>query len=280
MPIPFTKMQGLGNDFVVFDGVSHHIDLSSEQFRWIAHRRFGVGCDQILVVERAEKPDVDFRFRIYNADGSEAEQCGNGARCIARFARDRGLTQKDEIIVESLAGVSTLRLEASGEVTVEMGIPEFDPANVPFAAKTPQIVYDLEIDGKQIQVSVLSLGNPHAVQIVDDIDNGLVESQGPLIESHPRFPRRVNAGFMKVVDRRHVHLRVHERGVGETLACGSGAGAAVVVGCRRGLLDDTVQVTLPGGAARVAWAGEGEPVLLTGPAVTTYEGTIEVADLL
>jgi diaminopimelate epimerase len=278
MSIPFTKMQGLGNDFVVFDGVSHHIDFSTKQFRWIAHRRFGVGCDQVLIVEQAARPDVDFRFRIYNADGSEAEQCGNGARCIARFARDRGLIQKDEIVVESLAGVSRLRLEASGEVTVDMGVPEFDPGKVPFAAKTPQIVYDLEIDGKQIQVSVLSLGNPHAVQIVDDIDNGLVESQGPLIESHPRFPRRVNAGFMKVVDRRHVRLRVHERGVGETLACGSGAGAAVIVGRRRGLLDDTVQVTLPGGTARVVWGGDGDPVLLTGPAVTSYEGTIEAAD--
>ncbi len=272
-------MHGLGNDFVVFDGVSQHIDLTPEQIRRIAERRFGVGCDQILLLERAETPKVDFRFRIFNADGSEVEHCGNGARCLARFVRDKGLTPKNEVTMETPAGLIDLCLAADGQVTVNMGVPEFDPGKVPFEANKPELVYDLDINGKRVEVSVLSLGNPHAVQVVDRLNDALVASQGPLIERHPRFPNRVNAGFMQVIDRGHIQLRVHERGVGETLACGSGAAAAVIAGRRLGLLEDDVEVTLPGGTLCVSWSGEGEPALLRGPAVTIYEGNIDV-DLL
>jgi diaminopimelate epimerase len=276
MRLPFTKMHGLGNDFVVLDAVTRRVELTPAQIQWIARRRFGVGCDQVLVLQTAERSGVDFYFRIFNADGSEAEQCGNGARCLARFLHDRGLIDKTQIKLQSLGGVISLRLEADGRVTADMGVPVFEPVRVPFEAKTQQVVYDLDIGARQVQVSVLSLGNPHAVQVVDELSDAVVSSQGPLIERHVRFPRRVNAGFMQVLDRRQVRLRVHERGVGETLACGSGACAAVVAGCQRGLLDDAVEVVLPGGSLSVAWAGEGEGVFMTGPTVSAFEGIIDL----
>ena len=279
MPVAFTKMHGLGNDFVVFDGVNQTIGLTPGKVRRIADRRFGVGCDQVLVVERPQQAGADFRYRIFNADGGEVEQCGNGARCFARFVRDRGLTSKDEIAVETLGGVIYPRIEADGQVTVNMGVPRFEPREVPFDAPQRRAVYDLDVNGTDIEVSVLSLGNPHAVQRVDDVDRTPVAIQGPLIERHPRFPKRVNAGFMQVMDRGRIRLRVYERGAGETLACGSGACAAVVAGRLRGWLDERVRVELPGGALSVAWRGEGEPVWMTGPATTVFEGSIDLEGL-
>lgn len=279
MRVSFTKMHGLGNDFAVFDCIRRRVDLTREQIRRIAQRRYGVGCDQVLLLERADTPDVDFKFRIFNADGGEVEHCGNGARCLARFVRDCGLTNKSEMAIQTLGGVVHLRVETDGQVTVDMGVPEFDPVKIPFAANTPEVVYDLDIGGKHVAVSVLSLGNPHAVQIVEDVDDGIVATLGPLVENHPRFPNRVNAGFMQVLDPRHIRLRVHERGVGETLACGTGATAAVIAGCRRGLLGQAVEVTLPGGTLHVSWPGDGEPAFLRGPAVTTYEGSLDVERL-
>ncbi len=278
MRVAFTKMQGAGNDFVVFDGVNQRIALTPEQIRRLADRRFGVGCDQVLVVERAAN-GADFRYRIFNADGGEVEQCGNGARCFVRFVHDHGLTAKDEIQVETLAGLIRPRLESDGGVSVDMGVPRFEPRDVPFDAESRQPLYDLAVDGQTLQVSVLSMGNPHAVQVVADVDAAPVNTQGPKIERHPRFPKRVNAGYMQVIDRRHIRLRVWERGAGETLACGTGACAAVVAGRQRGLLDDTVKVSLPGGTLTVSWPGEGRPVVLTGPAVTVYEGTIDLERL-
>ncbi len=276
MPVPFTKMHGAGNDFVVFDGVTRPIQLTPSIIRRLADRHFGIGCDQVLVVERATSPGADFRYRIFNADGGEVEQCGNGARCFVRFVRDKRLTAKDEIAVETLAGMIYPRLEPDGSVSVNMGVPRFEPADVPFEASTRENVYDLEVDGRTVSVSVLSMGNPHAVQLVPDVDAAPVNTQGPQIERHPRFPRRVNAGYMQIVDRRHIRLRVYERGAGETLACGSGACAAVVAGRQNGLLDDKVEVKLPGGTLRVSWAGEGQPVWMTGPAITVFEGTIDL----
>jgi diaminopimelate epimerase len=279
MLVPFTKMHGLGNDFVVFDAVTRPVRLTPERVRHIADRRFGVGCDQVLVVERAHRGDVDFRYRIFNADGAEVEQCGNGVRCFARFVRDQRLTSKDEIAVETLAGLVYPRIEADGQVTVDMGAPRFEPRDVPFDAPTRQAVYDLAVDGAVVQVSVLSLGNPHAVQIVADVARAPVATQGPLIERHPRFPRRVNAGFLQIVDRGHVRLRVYERGVGETLACGTGACAAVVAGRVRGLLDERVRVSLPGGDLQIAWRGDSDPVWMTGPASSVFEGSIDLEGL-
>ncbi|MFQ5993633.1 MAG: diaminopimelate epimerase [Acidiferrobacterales bacterium] len=276
MLIPFTKMQGAGNDFVVFDAVSQRVDLTPERVRRIARRRLGVGCDQVLVVAPTDRSDADFRVAIYNADGSQAEHCGNGLRCIARFVRDRGLSGKDAVTMATLAGMIQPRIETDGQVTIDMGVPEFDPAKVPFEADTQQLVYDLDIGGESIAVSVLSLGNPHAVQLVDELDDSLVAQQGPLIENHPRFPNRVNVGFMKILNPRRLRLRVHERGVGETLACGSGATAAVVAGCWRELLETRVDVDVPGGSLTVSWAGEGQPAYLKGPAVATFEGNIDL----
>jgi diaminopimelate epimerase len=272
----FRKMQGLGNDFVVINGVGEPITLTAAQARALADRRFGVGCDQILILEPARTNGTDFSFRILNSDGSEAEQCGNGARCLGRFIRDTGLAAKEEITLESLGGIIRLRLERDAQVTVDMGVPEFDPVRVPFEAKTRQPVYDLDVDGTSVSVSVLALGNPHAVQVVDDVARAPVALQGPLIEVHRRFPNHVNVGFMQVLDRGHILLRVYERGAGETLACGSGACAAVVAGRQRGLLADAVEVRLPGGKLQVRWAGEGRSVLMTGPAVTTFDGIIEL----
>ena len=279
MRVSFTKMHGAGNDFVVFDGVNQRVNLTPAQIRRLADRRFGVGCDQVLLVERPDAPGADFRYRIFNADGGEVEQCGNGARCFVRFVRDRGLTQKDEIVVETLGGLIRPRLEPDGEVSVDMGVPRFEPREVPFEAPARAPLYDLDVDGQTVPVSVLSMGNPHAVQLVPDVDAAPVNTQGAKIERHPRFPKRVNAGYMQVVNRRHIRLRVYERGVGETLACGSGACAAVVAGRQRGLLDDTVKVTLPGGTLTVSWAGEGKPVRLAGPAVAVFEGTLDLDGL-
>jgi diaminopimelate epimerase len=269
-------MHGAGNDFVVFDGVTRPIALTPEKIRRLADRHFGIGCDQVLVVERPTASGADFRYRIFNADGGEVEQCGNGARCFVRFVRDKRLTAKDEIAVETISGMIYPRLEPDGNVTVNMGVPRLDPAEVPFEAGKRENVYDLEVNGRKVSVTVLSMGNPHAVQVVPEVDNAPVNTQGPLIERHPRFPQRVNAGYMQVVDRAHIRLRVYERGAGETLACGSGACAAVVAGRQRGLLDDKVDVKLLGGTLRVSWAGEGQPVWMTGPAVTVFEGTIDL----
>jgi len=276
MPVPFTKMHGAGNDFVVFDGVTRPVPLTPEKIRRLADRHFGIGCDQVLLVERPTVSGADFRYRIFNADGGEVEQCGNGARCFVHFVRDRRLTAKDEIAVETLSGMIYPRLEPDGNVTVNMGVPRFEPAEVPFEASTRENVYDLEVNGRKLSVTVLSMGNPHAVQVVPEVDSAPVNTQGPLIERHPRFPQRVNAGYMQIVDRGHIRLRVYERGAGETLACGSGACAAVVAGRQRGLLDDKVDVNLLGGTLRVSWAGEGQPVWMTGPAVTVFEGTIDL----
>ena len=276
MRLAFTKMEGTGNDFIVIDGFNRPVVLTAGQVRRLADRRLGVGCDQLLLVERPDAGEADFRYRIFNADGEEVEQCGNGARCVARFARDKGLTTKDRVILDTLGGRIRARLLPDGGVSVEMGVPRFAPAEVPFIAEGSALVYDLEVDGGITRISVLSMGNPHAVQIVPDVDRAPVADLGPRIEHHPRFPRRVNAGFMQIVDRAHVRLRVWERGVGETPACGSGACAAVVAGRRQGLLDRAVEVRLPGGRLSVSWPGEGEPVRLAGPARTVFEGSIEL----
>ena len=272
MTLKFTKMQGLGNDFVVLDGIRQRVDLDPARVRALADRHFGVGCDQVLVVEPAQG-DADFRYRIFNASGEEVEHCGNGARCFVKFVRDQGLTEKREIRVETKNGLIVPRLEADGQVTVDMGAPRFAPADVPFTGGTGAVAEPLDVDGTGVQVSVLSMGNPHAVQVVADVDAAPVATQGPRIEHHPRFPQRVNAGYIEVVDRVTIRLRVWERGAGETLACGTGACAAVVAGIRRGLLDARVAVRTRGGVLVIGWAGGGAPVLMTGPAATVFEGT-------
>jgi len=273
--LAFTKMHGLGNDFVVLDGITQRVALSPAQVRASADRRFGVGCDQVLVVEKPTRPDVDFRYRIFNADGGEVEQCGNGARCFVTFVRDRGLTDRREIRVETTGGVIVPRLADDGQVSVDMGVPSFVPGDVPFIGGTGAATEPLDVDGTTVQMSVLSMGNPHAVQVVGDAASAPVTTQGPRIEHHPRFPRRVNAGYMEIVDRATIRLRVWERGAGETLACGTGACAAVVAGARRGLLDDDVSVHVRGGVLGVTWQGTGRPVTMTGPATTVFEGRWE-----
>jgi len=276
MILKFTKMHGTGNDFIVLDGVRQQFQLEPEQLRLLADRHFGVGCDQILIVEDAQHPDADFRYRIYNADGGEVEQCGNGARCFVRFVHNRGLTNKREIVVETKSGLITPRLEENGQVTVMMGAPVFDTARIPFIGNDDEIIQTLEVNGKKIQITALSMGNPHAVQIVTDIEHAPVAIEGKLIEQHPRFPKRVNAGFMQIMDRAHIKLRVYERGAGETLSCGTGACAAVVTGIRRGLLDTRVNVATHGGVLNITWEGPGEPVWMTGPAITVFEGEINL----
>ena len=271
----FTKMHGLGNDFVVFDGVRQRVALTPSQLRLLADRRFGVGCDQVLVVEAATRPDVDFRYRIFNADGGEVEQCGNGARCFVKFVRDQGLTTRSEIRVETAGGIIAPRVGPDGRISVDMGVPRFLPAEIPFAADADATVHPLDVDAARVEVSVVSMGNPHAVQVVADVDAAPVTTQGPRIEHHPRFPRRVNAGSMQVRDRANIRLRVWERGAGETLACGTGACAAVVAGIRRGLLDAVVRVETRGGELEIAWPGPGRPVTMTGPATTVFEGEWE-----
>jgi diaminopimelate epimerase len=270
--IRFTKMQGLGNDFVVIDAIRQRIDLGPEALRLLADRRFGVGCDQILLVERPSGGTADFRYRIFNADGGEVEQCGNGARCFVRFVRDQGLTDKREITVETAGGLIKPVLNDDGLVSVDMGAPRFAPAEVPFVADEDHMVHMLDLDGRLLEVSVLSMGNPHAVQVVADVDRAPVATEGPRLEQHPRFPQRVNAGYMQVVDRATIRLRVWERGAGETLACGTGACAAVAAGIRRGLLGHRVDVHTRGGRLVVEWQGPGHGVRMTGPAATVFEG--------
>lgn len=276
MTLKFTKMHGAGNDFVVIDGVRQSVALTPDKLRFIADRHFGIGCDQILLVEKSLRHDADFRYRIFNADGGEVEQCGNGARCFVRFVHEKKLTSKKAIVVETKSGLISPRLEEDGRVTVNMGIPILEPARIPFASDSAAAVQPLDVDGQAVQISVVSMGNPHAVQVVEDVDNAPVERQGFLIERHPRFPNRVNVGFMQVVDRSHIKLRVYERGAGETLSCGTGACAAVVAGIRRGLLDDTVHVATRGGTLTISWAGGEQPVLMTGPAITVFEGEINL----
>jgi diaminopimelate epimerase len=276
MRLRFTKMQGAGNDFVVLDGINQSVALDPVLVRQIADRHFGVGCDQVLLIERARTPDTDFYYRIFNADGEEVQHCGNGARCFLRYVRDKRLTEKREIRVETRSGVITPRLEADGQVTVDMGPPQFAPTRIPFTADREALTYRLEVEGRTVEISALSMGNPHAVQVVDDVDRAPVTSEGPLIERHARFPERVNAGYMQIVDRHHIRLRVYERGAGETLACGTGACAAVVAGISRGLLESPVTVTTRGGDLAIAWDGPSRPVLMTGPAQTVFEGELEL----
>jgi diaminopimelate epimerase len=274
----FTKMQGLGNDFVVIDGITQQIRLSPPEIRAIADRHFGVGCDQLLLVEPATRADADFRYRVFNADGTEVEQCGNGARCFVVFVRSRGLTDRCEIRVETAGGIITPSLADDGLVTVDMGVPRFAPDDIPFIGGTGNVTDSLDVDGVTITVSVLSMGNPHAVQCVPDLDSAPVLSQGPRVEHHPRFPQGVNAGYMQVMDRDTIRLRVWERGAGETLACGTGACAAVVAGIRLGLLNANVAVHARGGVLTIAWQGEGTPVLMRGPAVAVYDGRYHLPD--
>jgi diaminopimelate epimerase len=276
MKLDFTKMHGAGNDFVVVDAINQAVQLSSSQVRLIADRHFGVGCDQLLLVERAQNPVADFRYRIFNADGGEVEQCGNGARCFVRFVVDKGLTAKTAITIETRSGLIQPRLEPDGRVTVNMGAPRFEPADIPFDALSRQTTYELDMEGAKVTISALSMGNPHAVRVVDNVDTAPVLQQGPLIEWHPRFPQRVNAGFMQITDRAHIRLRVFERGAGETLSCGTGACAAVVAGIMRGLLDARVDVETRGGDLTIEWQGEGTPVMMTGPAEIVFEGTLEI----
>lgn len=275
MKYKFTKMHGLGNDFVLIDCVNQSVQLSPEQLRYLANRRLGIGCDQILLVEKA-KSNADFRYRIFNSDGSEVEQCGNGARCFVRYVYDQRMTQKKEIRVETLGGIIVPKLESNGDVTVNMGVPKFEPQEIPFIAERRMLTYLLDVDEKQLEFSILSMGNPHAVQIVKDIHHTPILVEGALIENHSRFPKQVNAGYMQVVNRNQINLRVYERGVGETLSCGTGACAAVVAGITRGLLDSTVKVNTIGGNLSVCWEGENNPVLMTGPATSVFDGEIEL----
>ena len=285
MKLKFTKMHGAGNDFVVIDAINQQLNLSPGQWKALADRRFGVGADQMLVVEKSSLPGCDFRYRIFNQDGGEVEQCGNGARAFVKFVSEKGLTERRSISVETMSGVISPRLEDDGSVTVDMGAPVLEPAKVPFDTEGLEGVAEgrdtlwplvLELGGQKetVLVSAVSMGNPHAVQVVADVDTAPVGLTGPLIEHHPHFPKRVNAGFMQLVNRHHIRLRVFERGVGETLACGTGSCAAVVAGIRRGLLNSPVRVDARGGQLSIAWAGEGQPVYLTGPAVTVFEGEI------
>lgn len=283
MKLKFTKMHGAGNDFVVIDAINQSIDFTSAQWQFLADRRFGVGADQMLIVENSHTPDVDFRYRIYNADGGEVEQCGNGARAFVKFVTDKGLTDKRTIKVETMTGVIELTLEDDGRITVDMGAPILQTERVPFdangltgMAEGIDTLWPLQIGEQTTWFSVVSMGNPHAVQIVADVDAAPVLSTGPVIEHHPRFPKRVNAGFMQIMNRRQIKLRVFERGTGETLACGTGACAAIVAGIRRGLLDSPVQVMMRGGELSIAWAGADASVLMTGPAATVFEGEIEI----
>ena len=276
MRLKFTKMQGIGNDFVVLDATRAPLRLNANQIRALADRHFGIGCDQVLQIEPPRSADTDFFYRIFNADGGEVEQCGNGARCFVRYAHDKGLTQKREIRVGTANGVIVPRLETDGQVTVNMGIPIFEPAQIPFIAPQQALTYNLEIGGKILEISALSIGNPHAVQIVRSIEGAPLASLGARIEKHPRFPHGVNAGFLEVVSRTRGKLRVYERGVGETLACGSGACAAAVAGVTRGFFESQLTIAMRGGDLGISWAGAGQPVMMSGPAQTVFEGEIEL----
>ena len=274
MQLRFTKMHGLGNDFVVLDLITQSVQLDVRLIRFLADRHRGVGCDQVLVVEPPGDPEMDFRYRIFNQDGSEAQQCGNGARCIARFIRDHRLSAKRRLRVETLGGPISLTNGKGNLVTVTMGVPRLEPQEIPFRAAHRAASYTLEACARQWQISAVSMGNPHAVLLVDDVDTAPVTTLGPALESHPDFPERTNVGFMQVLGRDEIRLRVYERGAGETQACGSGACAAVVAGRLRGLLGEQVRVNLPGGYLNIEWRGEGETLLMTGPATTVFEGQI------
>jgi len=276
MRLVFTKMQGAGNDFVVVDSYSSPVSLAPAQIRTIANRYFGVGCDQLLIVEKTTTPNVDFRYRIFNADGGEVEQCGNGARCFVRFVTEKGLTKKREIAVETRCGVITLMLRDDNQVTVNMGAPIFEPAKIPFIAEHREKTYALQLSKQAITISAVSMGNPHAVTLVEDIESANVAELGPQIESHASFPQRVNAGFMQVVNAHEIKLRVYERGSGETLSCGTGACAAVVSGIQLGLLQSPVLVHTRGGKLNIEWQDEVQPVLMTGPAEIVFEGEIQI----
>ncbi len=276
MRVRFTKMQGAGNDFVVLDGLRSPVTMEPALARRLADRHFGVGCDQILMIEAPRSAGTDFYYRIFNADGEEVAQCGNGARCFARFVHDKGLSTENEIRVETHSGVIIPRLEADGEVTVNMGEPRFEPADVPFLAPGRATTYGVEAEGTSLELSVLSMGNPHAVLVVADVERAPVESLGPLLEHHRRFPERVNVGFLQILGSNRAKLRVFERGAGETLACGTGACAAAVAGIERGLLASPVSVQTRGGRLVISWAGPGHPVQMKGPAVTVFEGEIDI----
>ncbi|MEZ5506067.1 MAG: diaminopimelate epimerase [Gammaproteobacteria bacterium] len=276
MKIEFTKMHGLGNDFMVINQVTQNVELSPEMIRRWADRHTGIGFDQLLLVSPPSSPDVDFSYRIFNADGSEVEQCGNGARCFARFVYDKKLTSKQLIPVETLSGRIQLKLESSGLVTVNMGQPVFEPAQIPLQADHRQSLYKFDVDGDSMELACVSMGNPHGVLQVYSVEAAPVEKIGPKLEAHPLFPNKANIGFCEVVDRDHLLLRVYERGAGETLACGTGACAAAVVNIAAGRVNNNVSVTLPGGTLQIEWQGEGHPVMMTGPATTVYEGIITV----
>ncbi|EMV9370478.1 diaminopimelate epimerase [Vibrio alginolyticus] len=274
MHFHFSKMHGLGNDFMVVDCITQNVFFSQDLIRRLADRYTGVGFDQLLVVEAPYDPETDFHYRIFNADGSEVEQCGNGARCFARFVRLKGLTNKYSISVSTKKGKMILNIEDDGEVTVNMGVPEFEPNKIPFKAKQKEKTYIMRAGDNTLFCGAVSMGNPHVVTVVDDVDTAEVETLGPLLESHERFPERVNAGFMQVMSRGHIRLRVYERGAGETQACGSGACAAVAVGILQGLLDENVKVSLPGGELRIAWQGPGKPLFMTGPTTHVFDGQL------
>jgi diaminopimelate epimerase len=280
MKIRFSKMHGLGNDFVVIDAINQRVNLSETHIQQLSDRRFGVGCDQVLLVEVPSSPDVDFRYRIFNADGSEVENCGNGARCFAQFVRERKLTGKRHIVVETSCGIMTLTVQKDDSITVNMGIPILEPQQIPYNASQQRSSYQMQINAEgivdELEISAVSMGNPHAVTVVEDTSTAAVEQLGPIIESHHDFPNKVNAGFMQVISRNEIDLRVFERGVGETLACGTGACAAMVAGRLRNLLDSTVKVNLPGGSLKIEWQGEGQPVLMTGPAASVFHGQIKL----
>ncbi|MEM7292349.1 MAG: diaminopimelate epimerase [Pseudomonadota bacterium] len=274
--LAFTKMHGLGNDFVMINGVANRVVLTASQVRAIADRRTGVGCDQLLIVEPSTHPQADFDYRIYNADGGEVEHCGNGARCFAQFVRAEGLTDKTTIPVNTCAGLIELYVEDANTVTVNMGVPTFEPDEIPFVAAQREAWYSLRVGADDYRVGAAAIGNPHTVLDVDDVDAAAVETLGPAIETHAQFPQRVNVGFRQVVNPGHIRLRVFERGVGETRACGTGACAAVVIGQVQDVLGSEVRVSLPGGDLVVHWRGEGEPVTMTGPTNTVFSGTLDV----
>jgi len=274
--LKFTKMHGAGNDFAVFDATRAPLQIAPATIRRLADRHTGIGFDQMLVVEAAREPGTDFYYRIFNADGGEVGQCGNGARCFVRFVHDKGLSTKRALRVQTRSGIIEPRLEDDGRVRVDMGLPQFEPAQIPFIAPQRAATYPLDVGGRTLEICALSMGNPHAVQQVADIEAAPVAAEGPLIERHPRFPERVNAGYMQIVGRGHIKLRVFERGAGETLSCGTGACAAAVCGIVRGLLDTPVAVDTRGGRLEIGWAGPGQPVYMTGPAQAVFDGEIEI----
>mgnify|MGYP003668456348 CR=1 FL=1 len=278
--LKFSKMHGIGNDFVVIDAINQQVELSTDQIKLLADRRYGIGCDQLLLVEKSSDPAVDFKYRIFNADGGEVAQCGNGARCFARFVHDKGLTDKTTIAVETASGVIYPSLKNGGEVTVDMGLPRFFPSDIPFVTDTQSVTYSLPIANRQgVEIGAVSMGNPHAVLLVDDINTAEVNTLGPVIERHGQFPERVNVGFMEVVNPSQINLRVFERGAGETLACGTGACAAVVSGIQRGLLARVVKVKLPGGELVIEWSNDNASVWMTGPTTHVFDGEIAWATI-